>query len=100
MVASIRSLMQASGFGDNPSASNDLLDLVRNSIISEYRTYVAMEKIETHAQIEEVIARNGTAQFSVELRSQEWFEKHGQCMDHVYYKDSSIPQAGKGAFSR
>lgn len=92
--------MQASGFGDNPSASNDLLDLVRNSIISEYRTYVAMEKIETHAQIEEVIARNGTAQFSVELRSQEWFEKHGQCMDHVYYKDSSIPQAGKGAFSR
>ena len=24
----------------------------------------------------------------------------GQCLDHIYVKDSNIPQAGKGAFAR
>jgi hypothetical protein len=100
MVASIMSLIDMSELDMNPSAITDLLELVKKSIIDDHRTQVAMSRIKTPSQIKQVIERNGTAKESMALRSMEWFEEHGQCMDHVYYKDSTFPQAGKGAFSR
>jgi hypothetical protein len=100
MVASIMSLMEVSEFGINFSATSDLLELVKKSIVNDHRTQMAMSRIKTPSQIKQVIERNGTAKESMALRSPEWFEEHGQCMDHVYYKDSTLPQAGKGAFSR
>jgi len=100
VVASVMSFMEVSGFDSDSTAASDLLDLVKVSIVNERRTSVILSKIETPTHMKEVITRNGTAQSSVVLRSQAWFEEHGQCMDHVYCNQSTIPQAGKGAFSR
>ena len=100
VVASVMSFMEVSGFDSDSTAASDLLELVKVSIVNERRTSVILSKIETPTHMKEVITRNGTAQSSVVLRSQAWFEEHGQCMDHVYCNQSTIPQAGKGAFSR
>jgi hypothetical protein len=94
------SLMEVSEFGMNSSAAADFLDFVKLRIVNDHRTYIVMSQIESPAQLREVIEQNGTAQESVRPRSLEWLEKYGHCLDHVYYKDSTLPQAGKGAFSR
>jgi len=33
-------------------------------------------------------------------RSVKWLEDNGSCMDHMYIKESRVPQAGRGAFTR
>eukprot|EP00547_Thalassionema_nitzschioides_P014871 CAMPEP_0194250442 /NCGR_PEP_ID=MMETSP0158-20130606/23056_1 /TAXON_ID=33649 /ORGANISM="Thalassionema nitzschioides, Strain L26-B" /LENGTH=1173 /DNA_ID=CAMNT_0038987265 /DNA_START=46 /DNA_END=3570 /DNA_ORIENTATION=- len=77
-----------------------LLEVVKQAGVDEHRTRMALSPIHTAKELVRVIERNGTAQATTQTRSQEWFEKHGQCIDHVYVKDSTIKQAGKGNFAR
>lgn len=49
----------------------------------------------------EQIAKTGTAKHSTpnRTRSAEWLDKHGRCLDNIRPDDSTMPQAGKGAFA-
>lgn len=63
------------------------------------RTLNALPSNET--QIEFVIQNGGTAMqhYNESIRSLEWLEEHGQCMDNIKDGVSAIPDAGRGAFA-
>lgn len=116
-------------FGPEYSELNEqevmsLLDIIKRGLVYEHRTRMALDTVHNMKELIHVIERNGTAQATMQRRSQEWFEKHGmflfffsdkttlikyiltqleklgQCIDHVYVKNSTIKQAGKGNFAR
>lgn len=47
-------------------------------VVKEHRTQMALKQIQTFADIQVVVERNGTAKFETEARSMEWFEKNGK----------------------
>eukprot|EP00592_Proboscia_alata_P020414 CAMPEP_0194404764 /NCGR_PEP_ID=MMETSP0176-20130528/3278_1 /TAXON_ID=216777 /ORGANISM="Proboscia alata, Strain PI-D3" /LENGTH=677 /DNA_ID=CAMNT_0039203269 /DNA_START=30 /DNA_END=2063 /DNA_ORIENTATION=+ len=55
----------------------------------------------SHTDIDEA-TRLGTARFSLggelSFRTQEWFDANAICMDTLFTKKSTIPQAGRGGF--
>jgi len=100
IIASIWSMISIPNVGITGIQGEDLLELAKLSVVKEHRTKMALRSVRTIEDIAHAVNRNGTAQFTVQPRSLEWFEEHGQCIDHIYVKDSTIRQAGKGAFSR
>jgi len=56
-----------------------------------------------YGDLEEVV-KHGSARHSVggesSIRSHEWLNKNGICVDHLYVNVSTIPQAGRGAFAK
>jgi len=46
-------------------------------------------------------AKTGTAKYSTpnRIRTPDWLEENGRCLDNIRPGDSTIPQAGKGAFA-
>uniref|UniRef100_A0A7S1GRS0 SET domain-containing protein n=1 Tax=Cyclophora tenuis TaxID=216820 RepID=A0A7S1GRS0_CYCTE len=99
VAASLWQLTALDG-GLNAGQTEDLMSTIRESFVGEHRTKMALSQIEQIDDLKVVLERNGTAQATVKKRSQEWFDKHGQCLDHIYVKASTIPQAGNGAFAR
>jgi hypothetical protein len=79
---------------------NDLWGIVRN--VSSPAMQRALP--ERYGQLEEVLVSLGTARYSVgglsSIRSQEWLNQNGMCMDNIYVNSSTIPQAGRGAFAK
>jgi hypothetical protein len=128
IAASIWSMLQLEGAAAiRREAVGHLLETVKNSMISNHRTKGAMNNVLDLERLELLLQRNGTAKMTVEARSQTWLDTHGFCLDHskqkgwlngvvaidllifivslsstskVYVKDSTLSQAGKGAFSR
>ncbi|KAG7356187.1 SET methyltransferase domain containing protein [Nitzschia inconspicua] len=41
----------------------------------------------------------GMQHYNSSIKSQEWMEEHGQCMDNIHDGVSNIPHAGRGAFA-
>jgi len=78
----------------------DVIHFAKTKLVQEPRTRSALQNISTWHDLERVVVRNGIALATMELRSLEWFEENGQCMDHIYVNESTIRQAGNGAFSR
>lgn len=81
----------------------DFLDLIKQTIFTEddqHRTKVALSTVSSMEELSHVIERNGTAQSTMQVRSQQWLSENGHCLDHVYVTDSTIKQAGKGCFAR
>ena len=52
-------------------------------------------------QIDSVMQSGGTSMqhYNESIRSLEWLEEHGQCMDNIRDGISTIPHAGRGAFA-
>jgi hypothetical protein len=50
----------------------------------------------------DIMRLGGTAMlhFNKSIRSLEWLESNGECMDNIYDQVSTIPDAGRGAFAR
>jgi SET domain len=55
----------------------------------------------TLADLEQLMATGGTRwlHFNASIRSQEYMDEHGQCMDNIRNEISAIPHAGRGAFA-
>ena len=56
-----------------------------------------------HEELDEAI-KHGVARHSIggesSIRSQEWLNANGMCIDNIYVNISTIPQAGRGAFAK
>jgi hypothetical protein len=55
----------------------------------------------TVADLAELMAAGGTSRqhFNASIKSQEYMDEHGQCMDNISNERSRIPHAGRGAFA-
>lgn len=101
IVASVHGLT----FGEEPALDteeqvSDLLAIARDGIVLHQRTKTIINTIQTLNDVKRIVAVNGTAEATSEKRSLEWLEENGQCLDHIYVKESGIDQAGMGAFAR
>jgi len=78
----------------------ELLQMIKNNAVFDERTKLVLSSVESFSQIEDIIIQNGSAESTTETRSLEWLEENGICVDHLYVKESTIRQAGRGAFAR
>lgn len=100
IVASVWSLLNLEGASVDEAVIPGLLSTIQRHFVSKHRTKMALNPIQDVAALKALISRNGTAMATTIPRSQEWLETNGYCMDHIYVKESTIQQAGYGAFSR
>lgn len=100
IVASLMSLTFTEGSSLSGEELTALLDLVKTSVVEQEKTSVVLASIKTPEDLRQIMSKNGTAEATVEKKSLEWLEENGYCTDHIYSKDSTIKQAGKGAFAR
>lgn len=54
-----------------------LVDMIRNNVIDEHRTRMALGTVSSMEELSRVVERNGAAQATMEVRTPEWFEEHG-----------------------
>jgi hypothetical protein len=85
---------------NNSLALEDLWSMVRNWTSSEALLRALPQR---YAGIEEAVA-HGVARHSIggvsSIRSKEWLNENGICLDNLYINISTIPQAGRGAFAK
>jgi hypothetical protein len=81
----------------DPIVAQSLLDTIRN-MQSTRVAFALPSKIDDLEEALEV----GTARFGLggrhSIRTPEWLQQHGSCIDHIYIEPSTIFQAGLGAF--
>lgn len=60
-----------------------------------------LNALPTNSSSVDVIAEIGTryVHYNRSIRSIEWLEENGMCMDNIVIRDSTIPYAGRGAFA-
>jgi hypothetical protein len=85
------------------SLAVDLFQLV-DSMVGFWNLQVhgAIAGTTTYQDCTELLEAGGTGMrhYNRSIRSVEWLEEHGQCMDNIRPGDrSTIPQAGRGAFA-
>ena len=78
IIASIWSMISIPNVGITGIQGEDLLELAKLSVVKEHRTKMALRSVRTIEDIAHAVNRNGTAQFTVQPRSLEWFEEHGE----------------------
>jgi hypothetical protein len=102
VVASIWAFISINRVNEAAFLSEALLRQVRNNFVDEIdlRTATVLRNINTIEDLQRIIARSGTAEATVEARSDDWLARNGYCLDHIYVAESSVPNAGRGAFSR
>lgn len=81
---------------------HDLWKLIRHEIqhaVSPRIIAALPEQLDTVQQI--IQSGKGTAHHSLPhlIRSPQWLQQHGICLDHMKVKPSHIPHAGEGAFA-
>jgi hypothetical protein len=78
----------------------DLWGIVRNSTSSPEVLKALPETVEDL----KLVINYGTARHSVgglsSIRSKDWLNENGMCVDNMYVSISTIPQAGRGAFAK
>jgi hypothetical protein len=91
----------------NPTSNSTKHALIGEEFWSIARNWITMPEVakalpETYGELKDV-RTYGTARHSVggpsSLRSQQWLQKNGLCVDNMYVDKSTIPQAGRGAFA-
>ncbi|KAG7370513.1 SET methyltransferase domain containing protein [Nitzschia inconspicua] len=100
IASSLWSMLQIEGAAIDQRAVPILLASIQNDLVTSHRTKMAMTNVANIEQLDLLVMRNGTAKMTVEARSQVWLMEHGFCLDNFYVKESTILQAGKGAFAR
>lgn len=93
-----------SSLGEDCDVSEDLYQDVfqtAKEILSAWPTRTTMALPDSVHDIPALQANGGTAQkdYNRSVRSLEFLEDHGTCMDHVAVQASDIPGAGRGAFA-
>ena len=88
------------GAGLDEGSASDFLAVLKKNVIERERTRVVLSAYHDMQGIDRVLARNGTAETTTENMSSEWLEENGYCTDNIYAKQSTIAQAGMGAFAR
>ena len=76
VVSSIWQLSNIEG-GLDEQETEHLLKTAQSSFVSGHRSRMALNPIDSFAELAHVLNRNGTAQATMERRSQEWFDEHG-----------------------
>ena len=56
----------------------DLLSFFAKNLVTDERSKSALGGVGTVADLQNVLQRNGTAQATVEPRTEEWFQEHGE----------------------
>jgi thymidine kinase len=71
-------MSQLEGSELGSSATIDLVHSVKESVVKGHRTRMALSTIDSMEDIAHVIERNGTAQATMQVRSQAWLEENGK----------------------
>lgn len=90
--------MTTKGRIKSPDLAKDVWSLVETVTSSRDRLLAALPKDVSEV---EKVAATGSAKYSTpnRVRSNDWLEENGRCLDNIRPGDSTIPQAGKGAFA-
>lgn len=83
---------------DNPEFTRDLWDLVKVTTSFDTRNANAMPLTFEDMQSAQTIG-SAESRLPYSVRSLEWLNEHGRCMDNIAPGNSTIPQAGRGAFA-
>ena len=102
LVASVWAFLLSSRVNNMTIVVASLLRAIRESFVDniDVRTASVLNDINTFEDLEDIMAGGGTAKATVQVRSHDWLSNNGHCLDHIYVSESSIPNAGRGAFSR
>jgi hypothetical protein len=105
IVANLTKVLREEGNGDAADhdearkVAQDMLNMMR-SRQSKRVAFALPERVEELEGAHQV----GTARYGLDghdsIRSQEWLETNGACIDHMYPSKSTISQAGMGAFAK
>lgn len=102
MIASLWAYLSINRLADSSAFWQAFLPIILGKIMhpQDLRTMSVLREVQSMEDIQHIMARNGTAEATVQARSKDWLDQNGYCLDHIYVADSTIPQAGQGAFSR
>ena len=102
VVASFWALLMNTRVNNMTTFVTQLLRVIRESFVDilDLRTGSVLKDINALKDLQHIMARSGTAEASVQVRSDDWLSHNGYCLDHIYVSESSIPNAGRGAFTR
>jgi len=76
------------------------MSLVKKNLLISEKEKTSLSLVNTFEDLKNVVEKNGTAEMTVETRSLEWLKENGACQDYIYVTESTIPQAGRGAFAK
>ncbi len=82
MLASVWSTSQLDGAKLDEKQTIALLNVIKQTIVRT-RTRSALDTIQSFSDLQLAIERNGTAEATMEVRSPEWFEEHGNSLSLV-----------------
>lgn len=90
--------------GSTPAIATDLLSILQ-TLSDVWEDSRAMHAIPSNAdmgQIDWLLDSGGTGMqhYNSSIRSPEWLQENGRCMDNIKDGVSTIPHAGRGAFAR
>uniref|UniRef100_A0A7S4RQ41 SET domain-containing protein n=1 Tax=Ditylum brightwellii TaxID=49249 RepID=A0A7S4RQ41_9STRA len=96
----LKSYKDSYGHKTTSDANDQVMELVRNILDLEATSRVLQILPDTFDDVEKVI-ENGSARYSLpeSIRSLEWLETNGHCVDNMKVGPSTIPAAGRGAFA-
>lgn len=101
VISPLVGLVSSTGTPFSQNFIQDMLGLVSSEFANNSRVLLVLQSVTSAEDLLHVHSSNGTANASVGIpRSGDWLERHGHCFDHLYTKESLIPQAGRGAFAR
>ena len=100
ILGSIWSLFMLEGASIDDESVSDLIEMIKKDLEDKPLTNMLLDKIRTRENVAEVVDRKGMAQTTVKPKSHNWLEQNGYCLDHLYVKNSTIPDIGNGAFAR
>ena len=76
MIASVWSTSQLEEAKLDSEQTIALLNVIKQSVVGT-RTRAALDTIQSFSDLQLAIERNGTAEATMQIRSPEWFEEHG-----------------------
>jgi len=100
IVSSLAAFSTTAGSKLQNQTFASLLGLVKTDVVSDPPVKEIFKKINNFLDVANIVKSNGTAEVTSPRKTEEWLEEHGQCLDHIYTKPSTINGAGAGAFAR
>jgi hypothetical protein len=82
MLASVWSTSQLQEAKLDNQQTIGFLNVIKESVVGS-RTRSALDTIQSFSDLQTAIDRNGTAEATMEVRSPEWFEEHGNSLSVV-----------------
>ena len=79
MLASVWSISQLEEAKLDSEQTIALLNVIKQSVVGT-RTRTALDTIQSFSDLQLAIERNGTAEATMDVRSPEWFEEHGNSL--------------------